>query len=399
MKKLLLTFHLVLSLLLITQIGNAQQTTPPHIYPATLNDLSATVASIYQVYGAQSTLLPTDIETYVATFLTGTDPNCPPPIPQIDQIGGGIATFSWPANPIVGKYEIFYLNLNSAANGSTITTATNYTLNAGSGLYLVGFTAICPNNVGGDNKGVVSNLIIVDVDVLFPPGGGDGGVGFCVCSNPSENILYNGGNNTSIPSYFWGGTCNKRRYQFKVQGIVDNISSYSSELTVTFEKGTNHLTLAPLCDINALSQVSPLHVGALVAEDYYRINFTSDLVAVEVTDDAIFNPSLVQINSCSCLDDGPSFQVRQAAPEVDFLAFPNPTSGEVLLQYHLPETGMVELNFYDALGRQVSSGFSPQVQMKGNQLVRLELSHLPKGIYTCQLINNHTNESLLIQLN
>ncbi len=398
MKKLLITFHLVLSLLLITQISNAQQTTPPHIYPATLNDLSATVASIYQVYGAQSTLLPADIETYVATFLTGTDPNCPPPIPQIDQIGGGTATFSWPANPIVGKYEIFYLNLNSAANGSTITTGTNYTLSAGSGLYLVGFTAICPNNVGGDNRGVVSNLIIVDVDVLFPPGGGDGGVGFCVCSNPTENTLYNGGSYTSIPSYYWGGSCNKRRYQFKVQGTNNDLSPYNSEVTFTFEKGINHLTLAPLCDINAISQVTPLRVGALDPDENYRINFTTELVGIEVNDTAPFTPTLIQINSCLCLDDGPSFQVRQAAPAVDFLAFPNPTSGEVLLQYHLPETGMVELNLYDALGRRVSSGFSPQVQMKGNQLVRLELGHLPKGIYTCQLLNNHTNESLLIQL-
>ncbi|MEL6638201.1 MAG: T9SS type A sorting domain-containing protein [Bacteroidota bacterium] len=359
-------FPLALCLLLFQSSSLGAQPLPPNVYSVDLSNLSTTVASIIQTYGSQINLSSSAIESFISTYLVNTSGACPAPVPQIDQQGGGTGSLSWNPNPAATAYGVYYLNLGSGTNGSYLGTGLNYQF-SGQGLYLVGVYSSC---LFGENRpNSPSNIVIMDIDILLPTGGGGNGFADCSCANPASTILYDGGKDEHN-FHFWTGSCNQRKYKLKVQGTLQGNTPYTSELSFSYRKDLSQVILNPGCDNNAMSQITPFHIGSTLPENYYRLNFTVDKVKVDFAVNSNFSPSLVQLQSCVCDDQLDGFSPRRA-PTPSFAVRPNPSDGRLEL---VGSEAIQHLTVYDAQGRLVFQTERPQRW--------LDLHHLPNGLYT-----------------
>jgi hypothetical protein len=60
--------------------------------------------------------------------------------------------------------------------------------------------------------------------------------------------------------------------------------------------------------------------------------------------------------------------------------FPNPTTDLVQIQYRLKESATVSISIHDAFG-QIITRFAPVRQEQGENIVELDMSALPRGVY------------------
>jgi hypothetical protein len=74
---------------------------------------------------------------------------------------------------------------------------------------------------------------------------------------------------------------------------------------------------------------------------------------------------------------------------------PRPCRTEALVRFELNRPGPVSLALYDATGRQVRQLIADRINA-GGQVVRLSVSGLPAGVYTCRLLAGGAAESVTL---
>ena len=83
----------------------------------------------------------------------------------------------------------------------------------------------------------------------------------------------------------------------------------------------------------------------------------------------------------------------------EFSAYPNPFNDEAILNYSIPENGVVKLTVYNALGELVSELVNAE-QIGGKHSALFSPAHLPAGVYTCRLefVGREKAKSLVLKL-
>lgn len=84
---------------------------------------------------------------------------------------------------------------------------------------------------------------------------------------------------------------------------------------------------------------------------------------------------------------------------VSFSIFPNPASIEITLQYDLAEAAKVSLRIYNTMGTQAVTILSNEQKTAGIHRHTMDVTHLNKGIYFCEIIANghRVTKKLIVQ--
>jgi hypothetical protein len=82
----------------------------------------------------------------------------------------------------------------------------------------------------------------------------------------------------------------------------------------------------------------------------------------------------------------------------ELVMYPNPTSGQVSIQYYLNKQGKVNLSIFNTLGNN-HSVLIDEVQSEGIHTATFDMQNLPKGIHIIRLNRNgiSSTEKLLKQ--
>jgi hypothetical protein len=83
----------------------------------------------------------------------------------------------------------------------------------------------------------------------------------------------------------------------------------------------------------------------------------------------------------------------------EILVFPNPTTGEVIVQFNIPQAGKSNLSFVNTNGQKVITLFDGYIST-GNYSYTANLKDLSAGTYYTTLVNNDkvsVNKTVLIK--
>ncbi len=84
-------------------------------------------------------------------------------------------------------------------------------------------------------------------------------------------------------------------------------------------------------------------------------------------------------------------KVVSASESKLFLPFPNPTSGEVVLNYYLEEAQMISIELYNTQGVMVKSIVNSANYASGNHTIKFHVGQLPAGVYSIRMGNETMN--------
>ena len=134
------------------------------IFPTNEANIQETVDQIFFLYQDQIDLSYDDVLLFVRHIVEGADADaCPPPVPQIGGISPGLINFFWEPVPDAHFYQAAYLSLNGGSKGVLQTDNPAIDFSNLKGLMLFGFNSAC-----GEGQRGSSDIIIVDVDLLYP---------------------------------------------------------------------------------------------------------------------------------------------------------------------------------------------------------------------------------------
>jgi len=182
------------------------------------------------------------------------------------------------------------------------------------------------------------------------------------------------------------------RYRSPSGKIIDSSGTYLD--TVTFSSTCDSvLTLfvqIDTLDVSVTKSLTTLQANQMGAV-YQWLNCDNNYRPVAGATSQSFNPPVpsvyyaVKITRNSCVDTSVCVRLESGmnTPNLNwekaFRAYPNPSSGLLNLKY--PVTPMAIVHVYDHLGQKVHQAIAG----KGHCV--LELQHLPRGIYSVQLIS------------
>jgi hypothetical protein len=75
-----------------------------------------------------------------------------------------------------------------------------------------------------------------------------------------------------------------------------------------------------------------------------------------------------------------------------FKIFPNPTNDFISLQFDSDTEGVVQFSFTNVIGQKVLTS-SQQISL-GENLIRIDMSQLSRGVYFLEMISNNTFSTL-----
>jgi len=387
--------------LLLGLLSNSTFSQP--IFPTTDTNLNQNITEIQQVYGSQISISSTDIYNFVFPFVQGTsNSSCPAPEPQIQQLGNGSVTFSWPAISMAVSYGYYYINLDTGVSFSSTTSTPGVSFSGLQGTYLFGFYTIC-----GDGTRSPSSVIIVDIDVIFP----ENYTADCLCeTNDPMRLIKNPGKWGTYVTTPWriDGRCKVNQYKLRVNGYIegDFLVPYSSELSFIYQSDLDLPTfwLLPDCDVNALSSAEdPYHVGSGLDPHHYNVIFSEEEAKIYFPNPILpspLRPTSISLNYCGCAEV-PSRSAALSQTEsrqiTSFSVFPNPGGEQTKLRYQLSEPSTVQISVYDPLGRMVQQIVPATQQEEGTYDIQLDLSRWPKGMYYCQLTTGQLIKTVLLR--
>ena len=383
------------------------------VFPTDESNLDGTVNEIFNLYGSQIDLDYFEVYEYVWRFVKGaTDAEaCPPPYPEIDQVANNSVSFFWSPVSQAQFYTIYHLNLNNGSSGVTQTDVPAITISGLKGLVLFGFHSNCGDGIYGP-----SNIIIVDVDMAFPPPAGEVPPSAlnCICEQADPHFLYSGPDNTIFRDTFpYYGECATAEYKARINGYTTspggNTDPYYSELSFVYKRYSTprKVYLLPHCDENAFSSSnSPLFSGAYGFYDFSFIH--SGLVLNIPNSNLTVNSIHLDVCNCRKFDtdeaqedsdyDGDRGIVVETLSEesFDFAAFPNPGTDYMQLSYELPVSSEAMIAVYDAMGRKVATVLPQSTLSEGLHQSHLDVSSWPPGIYSCQLSTPLNNQVITL---
>jgi hypothetical protein len=76
--------------------------------------------------------------------------------------------------------------------------------------------------------------------------------------------------------------------------------------------------------------------------------------------------------------------IEEAVAGSGFSTFPNPFTGQLSIEFNLPQTTIVSIQIFNAMGAKVAGLHHGQLPA-GQQQFRWDASHLPKGLYFCRV--------------
>ncbi|MEL6274693.1 MAG: T9SS type A sorting domain-containing protein, partial [Bacteroidota bacterium] len=90
--------------------------------------------------------------------------------------------------------------------------------------------------------------------------------------------------------------------------------------------------------------------------------------------------------------------VNYGDSQIQLMAFPNPTSDNLTLQYELVSTTPVRIDLLDNQGRTVLEIMKTTTQSPGAKSINVDLSQLPAGIYNCMINTSNGKTTVPIVL-
>jgi hypothetical protein len=85
------------------------------------------------------------------------------------------------------------------------------------------------------------------------------------------------------------------------------------------------------------------------------------------------------------------------ASPLQLMVSPNPTTGDLLINYHLPESSMVRVRIWNAAGRLLGE-FDEGEQTAGQHFIKLEATGMPKGYLLVNVLAGASQETQKILL-
>ena len=154
--------------------------------------------------------------------------------------------------------------------------------------------------------------------------------------------------------------------------VADSLSSITSE-DVSVCKTTGDISYIEIPLIDSISEV--MVKGESIVE-----------VDREMTlGGAVYyrQPDVMEIDSIISNKQAKSEVIQ---PEIDFSlqVYPNPTSGNITINYEVVKRGNVQIDLFDIKGILVKSLVSQQNQYEGKYIIPTDLSDLTNGIYICR---------------
>jgi hypothetical protein len=162
---------------------------------------------------------------------------------------------------------------------------------------------------------------------------------------------------------------------------LDNLTSIGGELNILFNSSLTSLTGL---DNIAASSITDLYIG-----------YNSSLSACEVQSicDYLASPNgtvIIQNNATGCNNQAQVISacetvgIEEAVAGSDFSIFPNPFTGQLSIEFNLPQTSMVSIQIFNAMGAKISELHHGQLHA-GQQQFTWDAGHLPKGLYFCRV--------------
>ncbi|HSH67067.1 MAG TPA: T9SS type A sorting domain-containing protein [Bacteroidia bacterium] len=292
-------------------------------------------------------------------------------------------------------YAAFNSPSNSVlVNGSYTGSASNKSVNISASMTNPGFVLVCNSDVSSLPVAKIANMP------------SSASVNFDASATTSNDITAFGAgtftvkagstdaNSTSYPNYFSafgsGGVLPVELQDFKVNcknGKAEISWITASEVNndyFTVERSTDGETFQSIGTVNGAGNSKQSRLYSLTDDEplsgsvYYRLKQT-DYDGKQ----KYFN--LVSFDNCRLISG------------LDVNLYPNPLTDEVNYQFELEHDGQLQIEIMDVLGKIV---YSKQLQAtKGNQLLKLDLSDLPKGLYIFRMNDgvNHRSKKITKQ--
>jgi hypothetical protein len=114
-----------------------------------------------------------------------------------------------------------------------------------------------------------------------------------------------------------------------------------------------------------------------------KLTFAADHMTVHKTDGFTTVYGISQIRYFSFTDGSSGISLPEKMENSDFVLYPNPVTDELRISYKSLYNNNLQIDVLDMLGRtatQYNVSCSP-----GTGIAEINLSELPKGLYTCRL--------------
>ncbi|MFK7806172.1 MAG: T9SS type A sorting domain-containing protein [Saprospiraceae bacterium] len=379
----LLVFAFSLSLFSIQlKAQDAQVVTPDNV--------SFSAQEIVNLYGNLINVTATDIENFYLNILPDSISNsCSYPEVNISDMDINTAYFDWP--DVAGKYTISVLRLSNGASQTQVSTTNSIQMDLPNDLYLFAFQSNCTNL----EKSAVYG-IIVDKPVMIY---GQGGCG-CRKGEVLLSTSFSTDPENVDTTYEWNPLADVERYVFTIQ--LDAFEATSFPADVHFVPGTDLpdyvVVNGDKCMVNAtinnMESIISIPHPNLVDANLGVITFGGNdellpAFRIELSDTYV-NGGIIRIDRCHDKDIFANQNTDEDLGNTFILqdqirCFPNPVKKTTTVQYDLSSGTKASLILYNNFGQQVNTLVSSKWIKAGSYQQVVDLSFLPKGIYTCVL--------------
>lgn len=133
-------------------------------------------------------------------------------------------------------------------------------------------------------------------------------------------------------------------------------------------------------------------------EDVKQMIFEGDLLNLEMLDGMVYTWNIATLANFTFDTQTGISDALADANKIKMRVFPNPTAGELEINYELQDPTKVRLTISSIDGKDVFRVFTGIRQM-GAQNHKVQLTDMASGIYICRLTTDHFSVSKKIVLN
>ncbi len=361
--------------------------------PENINEV---LEHIEEAYGSQIEINLDEINVFLTEAINANNysGNCQTPETNIVEYNPELIAFEWdtPLDDVI-YFEHRSLDLYTGATEYGITDEGYAEYNISSGFYLFLFNSVCPNQ-----KVSKANIIIVDKDVML---NGPPELQSCNCKTPIQISLTKSPAPPGSPWPILGyaqfsfpntPSCAITKY---IIDIDDVTTSYEASAFFVHESNTSpqNIYIHPLCsnNLNLISGTS-LYAGD---PGKYHLEFNSN-IRINIEDPDIMASGKIELTRCKCRRTRIfEEQVFKKRFESKVLKYQNPVKDDLTIDVTLAQSGSIKLQLLDLFGKPISN-IVLNNREQGIHQIKIPMSHLASGIYTCTIEHNNHPETIKI---
>ncbi len=279
----------------------------------------------------------------------------------LTSIGGDISIRSNSALTSLAGLE------NMTSIGGDLSIRSNSALTSLAGLEEV-------TSIGG-GLGISNNAVLTSLTGLdnLASIGGDLNIGYdgWESGNPSLISLMGLENLSSIGG---GLSIRSNNALTSLSGLV-NLTSIGGYLQIGDYSAYGNPALTSLTGLESLNSIgSYLLIGSNIA--LTSLTGLDNIAANSITNLLIRNNS--SLSTCETIG------IEEVVAGSDFSIFPNPFTGRLSIEFNLPQTSLVSIQIFNAMGANVAELHHGQLPA-GQQQIVWDSGNLPKGMYFCRM--------------